>query len=112
MSVSDVAINRGRDRKPGMTAMGRNTIQAAQSRTSSWEPPALALLRCVVGHGGDGVTRRGLADEGWPTRSVSGPLNALRSRGYVVLESNTGHWIATEAGRRRAGETGPAQHRR
>jgi len=61
-----------------------------------------------VGNGHQGVTRRGLAEAGWPTRSLSEPLNALRSRGYVVYDAGTAHWIATDAGYRRAAETGPA----
>jgi hypothetical protein len=88
--------------------MSQTTTQPADSSARAQEPPALALLRCVVGHGRDGVTRRGLADDGWSTRSVSAPLNALRSRGYVVLDRGTGHWIATDAGRWRSGEAGPA----
>ena len=68
--------------------------------------PALALLRCVAGHGGAGVSRGELAAEGWSPRSVSVPLHALRSRGYVVYDSISEHWIATPAGRTRVEDSG------
>ena len=86
--------------------MDRN-MQAPDSSAPVQERPALAVLRCVVAHGRDGVTGADLAEEGWPTQVVSAPLNALRSRGYVALDRSTGHWVATDAGRRRAGETAP-----
>ena len=70
--------------------------------------PALDLLQCVVTHGADGVSQRDLNDDGWTCGAATRLLDALRSRGYVQFDRVTSHWVATEAGVRRAAEDGRA----
>ena len=76
------------------------------TRDSESTLPALDLLRCVVTHGADGVPQRGLYDDGWTSGAAARLLDALRSRGYVHFDRVTGHWVATEAGVRRAADDG------
>jgi hypothetical protein len=78
------------------------------TRHSESTLPALDLLRCVITHGADGVSQRGLYDDGWTSGAATRLLGALRSRGYVHFDRLTGHWVATEAGVRRAAEARPA----
>ena len=72
-------------------------------------PPALGLLRCIAARGTDGMSHRQLFDDGWPSAVASRLLDALRSRGYVQFEPATGHWVATEAGARRADDPAARQ---
>ena len=81
--------------------MHRPTGTSSDSDSSTAGRPALDVLRCLVAGEDRGMTRADLAAAGWPTRSVTEPLNALRSRGYVVYESGSERWRATAAGRRR-----------
>jgi hypothetical protein len=66
------------------------------------DPPALDVLRRIAARGPDGLARRALFDDGWPTGVAAGLLDALRSRGYVRLDRATGRWVATLSGLRRA----------
>lgn len=74
------------------------------TRDSESTLPALDLLGCVAAHGADGVSQRGLYDDGWASGAATRLLDALRSRGYVHFDRVTGHWVATDAGVRRAAE--------
>jgi hypothetical protein len=78
------------------------------TRDSESTLPALDLLRCVVTHGADGVSQRGIYDDGWTTPAATRLLGALRSRGYIQFDRVTGHWVATEAGIQRAADAGRA----
>ena len=66
------------------------------------DPPALDLLRRIAARGADGTSLRALFDDSFPTVVAAGLVDALRSRGYVRLDTNTGRWVATLAGVRRA----------
>ena len=81
--------------------MNRPPPTSSGSDSSTTGRPALDVLRCLVVHAEEGMTRTDLAAVGWPTRSVTEPLHALRSRGYVVYDSGSERWRATAAGRRR-----------
>jgi hypothetical protein len=79
--------------------------------SSDANPPALRLLRRICACGTDGVSHSQLVDDGWSTAVASRLLNALRSRGYAQLDPATGHWVATQAGARRAGDVATEEPR-